>query len=54
MGTIRMEIPKNEVINELVSVILSQDREIKKLKNKIKQITQYLDTYEEYIMKGDI
>lgn len=40
------------VIEELVEVILMQDREIKKLKKRIRQIKQYIEVYEEYI-KGD-
>lgn len=39
----------NEIIEELVSVILMQEKEIKKLKNKINRIKQYLEVYEEYI-----
>lgn len=48
-----MEILRDEIIEELVSIVLSQDREIKKLERKITQIMQYLDTYEEYIKKGE-
>lgn len=39
----------DEVIEELVSLILLQDDEIKKLNRKIDQIKQYLEVYEEYI-----
>lgn len=46
-----MEMLRDEIIEELVSIVLSQDREIKKLERKIKQIMQYLETYEEYIKK---
>ena len=42
----------DEVIEELVSLILLQDTEIKKLNKKIEQIKQYLELYEEYI-KGE-
>lgn len=38
-----------EIIEELVSVILMQEEEIKKLKKKIKQVKQYIEVYEEYI-----
>ena len=42
----------DEVIEELVSLILMQDEEIKKLNRKIERIKQYLEVYEDYI-KGD-
>lgn len=48
-----MEILRDEIIEELVSIVLSQDREIKKLERKLNQIMQYLDIYEEYIKKGE-
>lgn len=41
-----------EIIEELVSVILMQEEEIKKLKKKIRQVKQYIEVYEDYI-KGD-
>ncbi len=43
---------RDETITELVELILMQDREIKKLEKKIRQIKQYIEVYEEYI-KGD-
>lgn len=43
---------KDEVIEELVSLVLMQDDEIKKLKKRIDQIKQYIAIYEEYIQKG--
>lgn len=42
-------IGTDEVIEELVSMILMQDEEIKKLKHKIDRIKQYLEVYEEYL-----
>lgn len=48
-----METLRDEIIEELISIILIQDKEIKKLKNKINRITQYLEVYEDYIKKGD-
>lgn len=48
-----MEILRDEMVEELISIILSQDRKIKNLQHKLNQITQYLETYEEYISKGD-
>lgn len=42
-------IGTDEVIEELVSMILMQDEEIKKLKRKIDRIKQYLEVYEEYL-----
>lgn len=38
-----------EIIEELVSVILMQEKEIDSLRRKIERINQYVDTYEEYI-----
>lgn len=43
---------KDEIITELVELVLMQEKEIKKLNNKIEQIKQYIEVYEEYI-KGD-
>lgn len=43
---------RDEVIEELVSLILMQDEEIKKLKKRIARIKQYIEVYEEYI-KGE-
>lgn len=40
---------RDEVIEELVSLIIMQDEEIKKLELKIKRIKQYLEVYEEYL-----
>lgn len=38
-----------DIIEELVSMILMQEEEIKKLKRKINRINQYIEVYEEYI-----
>ena len=46
-------ITHDEVIEELVSMILMQDEEIKKLKRKIDRIKQYLEVYEEYLQRGE-
>ena len=46
-------ITDDEVIEELVSMILMQDEEIKKLKRKIDRIKQYLEVYEEYLERGE-
>ena len=43
---------KDEVITELVELVLMQEKELTKLKRKIRRIEQYLEVYEEYI-KGD-
>ena len=43
---------KDEIITELVELILMQEKEIKKLKNKVAQIKQYIEVYEDYI-KGE-
>lgn len=44
---------EEKVIEELVALILMQDKEIKKLKRKINRIKQYLEVYEEYIEGRD-
>jgi hypothetical protein len=38
-----------EIIEELVEVILMQEKEINKLKRKIERIKQYIEVYEDYI-----
>ena len=43
---------KDEIISELVSMILMQEKEIKKLKEKVRQVKQYIEVYEDYI-KGE-
>lgn len=48
-----MNTLRDEIVEELVSIVLMQDREIKKLERKINRITQYLEVYEEYIKKRD-
>lgn len=48
-----MEKKRDEVIEELVSLILMQDEEIKKLKRRIRQVKQYIEVYEDYIKKED-
>lgn len=44
---------KEKVIEELVSLILMQEKEIRKLKKKIRQIKQYIEVYEEYIKERE-
>lgn len=43
---------KDEIIAELTEMILMQEREIKELKRKVRQIKQYIEVYEDYI-KGE-
>ena len=43
---------KDEIITELVELVLMQEKEIKKLKNRVRQIKQYIEVYEDYI-KGE-
>lgn len=43
---------KDEIISELVELILMQEKEIKKLKGKVRQVKQYIEVYEDYI-KGE-
>lgn len=38
-----------QIIEELVEVILMQEKEINKLKRKINRVKQYLEVYEEYM-----
>jgi peptidoglycan hydrolase CwlO-like protein len=40
---------KDKTIEELVSLILMQEKEITRLKRKIRQVKQYIEVYEEYI-----
>lgn len=44
-----MSSKKDEIIEELVTLILMQHDEIRKLEKKINQVKQYIDVYEEYI-----
>lgn len=44
---------KDEIITELVSLVLMQEKELNKLKEKVTQIKQYIEVYEEYIREGD-
>ena len=41
-----------KIIEELVEVILMQEKELNELKEKINRINQYIEVYEEYI-KGE-
>jgi hypothetical protein len=43
---------KDEIIVELTSLVIMQEKEITKLKEKIQQIKQYIEVYEDYI-KGE-
>lgn len=43
---------KDEIISELVELVLMQEKEIKKLKEKVRQVKQYIEVYEDYI-KGE-
>lgn len=45
-----MEVEK--LIDELVAIILKQEKEIKRLETKLDRINQYIEVYEEYI-KGE-
>jgi hypothetical protein len=44
---------KDEIITELVELILMQEKEISKLKDRIIQIKQYIEVYEDYIKERD-
>lgn len=41
-----------DTIEELVSIILMQEEELKEINEKLERLNQYLDVYEEYI-KGE-
>lgn len=43
---------KDEIISELAELVLTQEKEITKLRKKLQQIKQYIEVYEEYI-KGE-
>jgi uncharacterized coiled-coil protein SlyX len=42
---------KDEIIKELVELVLMQEKEIDKLRDKVARIQQYIDVYEELIEK---
>ena len=44
---------KDEIISELVELILMQEKEIKRLKERVNSIKQYIEVYEDYIKSGD-
>lgn len=48
----RETMSKDEIITELVELVSMQEKEIKKLNTKIRQIKQYIEVYEDYI-KGE-
>lgn len=40
---------KDKIITELVELIIMQEKEIKRLTQRITQIKQYIEVYEDYI-----
>ena len=40
---------KDEIITELVELVLTQEKEIDKMRKKIERIQRYIEVYEEYI-----
>lgn len=42
----------DKFINELIELVVMQEREIRRLEQTIKRINQYIETYETYI-KGE-
>ena len=44
---------KDEIITELTEIVLMQEKEIKKLKAKVRRIKQYIEVYEDYIQGED-
>lgn len=45
---------KDEIITELVELVLTQEKAITKLKEKINRVTKYMEVYEEYLERNDI
>lgn len=43
---------KDEIITELVELVLMQEKEIKKLREQVARIKQYIEVYDDYI-KGE-
>ncbi len=43
----------DEMIQELVSLILMQQRELDKMERKVNRIKQYLEVYEEFLARRD-
>ena len=43
---------KDEIITELVELVLMQEKELKKLNEKLNRVKQYIEIYEDYI-KGE-
>ena len=48
----RDNVSKTEVIKLLVDIVLMQEPELDELREKIRRIEQYIETYEKYI-KGE-
>lgn len=48
-----MSKTKDKVIEELVSLILMQEKEIKRLKRRNRQMKHYIEVYEDYIQGLD-
>lgn len=44
---------QDELIQELVSMILMQERELRKMEEKVNRIKQYLEVYEEFLARRD-
>ena len=44
---------KDNIIADLVALVLTQEEEINKLKKKIEQVKQYIEVYEDYIIRGE-
>lgn len=43
---------KDEIITELVELVIMQEKELKKLNEKLNRVKQYIEVYEDYI-KGE-
>lgn len=43
---------KDEVIKMLVDIVLTQEKELDELRDKVHRVEQYIETYEKYI-KGE-
>ena len=45
----KLTMTNDEIISELVELILMQEKEIRKLNEKVQQIKQYIEVYEDFI-----
>ena len=44
---------KDEIIVELASLVIMQEKEISKLREKVNRVKQYIEVYEDYIQSEE-